>query len=158
MKKTIGMIIIFFIIFTGCAKQELVDEAIIAQHTLINFFNNLNEWKFTEALKYFTINKETRENLDIYNPDGEIKHINIIENYCQATLTCLPVIIVWTTKIDDNEYRYQVQFQKQDGSIFILGPCCGATEEEMPTKDTFEYTVKKINGTFKVITPPLYIP
>ena len=134
MKKTIGMIIIFFIIFTGCAKQELVDEAIIAQHTLINFFNNLNEWKFTEALKYFTINKKTRESLDIYNPDRKIEHINIIENYCQATLTCLPVIIVWTTKIDDNK-TYTSGFM-------------GEGEEYTEVIDNVEYTYTKVLGTW----------
>jgi hypothetical protein len=40
----------------------------------------------------------------------------------------------------------------------VLGPCCGATEEEMPPQDEFVFKVKKINGEFKVITVPVYIP
>lgn len=158
MKKIVLMTIMCMGLTAGCAKQQPVNETIVAQDTLISFFNNLNEGKFTEALDYFTTDEKTWEELDIYNPDKETDHADIIENYCQATLTCLPASIVRSTKVNDNEYNYQIQFRKEDGNIFVLGPCCGATEEEMPPKDTFDFTVKKIDGTFKVITPPLYIP
>ncbi len=149
---------IFFIIFAGCTKKEVVDEAVIAQNTLTSFFDNLNKQNFVKALEYFTTDKEIWESLNIYNPERETDHDDIIENYCQATLTCLPVNNIESTKISGDEYQYKVQFYKNDGSVFVLWPCCGATEEEMPPKDTFEYTVKKINDTFKVITPPLYVP
>jgi len=94
----------------------------------------------------------------VYTLPDEKNNENIIKNYCQATMTCLPIHIIETKQISENEYHYKVQFYKEDGSIFILGPCCGATEEEMPSQDTFEYTVKKADNTFKVMTPPIYVP
>ncbi len=158
MKKIIGMSIAFFMIFAGCSKQESTDEAIIAKNTLTNFFDNLDKQKFAKALEYFTTDEGIRESLNIYNPDGETAKEDIIENYCQATMTCLKAKIMEIQKVNDSEYVFKVQFIKSDGSLFILWPCCGASEEEMPPTDTFNYTVKNIDNTFKVTTPPLYVP
>lgn len=158
MKRKIIISIIIIAIAAGCTRQQKIDEASIAQNTLISFFDNLSEGKFDDALWYFTTDKATREGLNIYNPKGETDHDDMIENYCQATLTCLPANSIESIKISNDEYQYKVQFYKEDGSIFVLWPCCGATEEEMPPQDTFEYTVKKIDGIFKVMTPSLYVP
>jgi len=51
-----------------------------------------------------------------------------------------------------------VEFVWLDGTLFKLGPCCGATEAEMPPVWQFPYTVKKIDGQFKVMEGPVYIP
>ena len=114
------MSIAFFMIFAGCSKQESTDEAIIAKNTLTNFFDNLDKQKFAKALEYFTTDEGIRESLNIYNPDGETAKEDIIENYCQATMTCLKAKIMEIQKVNDSEYVFKVQFIKSDGSLFIL--------------------------------------
>jgi hypothetical protein len=46
-----------------------------------------------------------------------------------------------------------------DGSLFVLGPCCGANETEMPPVSQFEYKVTRdASGQFVVMDLPPYVP
>jgi hypothetical protein len=45
---------------------------------------------------------------------------------------------------------FTVEFTNDDGSLFVLGPCCGATEMEMSPKTQFVYTVKRVKDKFLV--------
>jgi hypothetical protein len=51
-----------------------------------------------------------------------------------------------------------VMFVREDGTRFELGPCCGATEAEMPPVWQFPYTVIKTNDQYRVMEEPVYIP
>jgi hypothetical protein len=56
-------------------------------------------------------------------------------------------------------YVFDVEFNNPDGSLFVRGPCCGATETEMPPESQFEYTVtKNAEGKFVVLNTPPYVP
>lgn len=71
------------------------------------------------------------------------------------------MVFYYEEKINEetnDTYNFLVQFIKKNNDIFVLGPCCWASEEEMPPKDKFNFKVKKINNSFKVITPPVYVP
>ena len=58
-----------------------------------------------------------------------------------------------------DSYIFQVEFNNPDGSLFVLGPCCGADETEMPPVSQFEYTVsRKAEGKFVVMNTPPYVP
>ena len=61
-------------------------------------------------------------------------------------------------KYSGTEFKFVVQFVNDNGTLFKMGPCCGASEEDMPTKSDFEYIVKKDNNGFIVITGPVYTP
>ncbi len=41
------------------------------------------------------------------------------------------------------------------GGLFKLGPCCGDSGEPVTE---LAYTVRKINGVFKVMELPVYVP
>lgn len=53
------------------------------------------------------------------------------------------------TKVSDDEYIFVITFKREDGSLFDVGD----TESR---HSTFTYTVKKIDGQFKVMEPPPY--
>jgi hypothetical protein len=56
-------------------------------------------------------------------------------------------------------YVFQVEFNNPDGSLFVLGPCCGASETEMPPVSQFEYGVaRNADGKFLVMELPPYVP
>lgn len=142
-------------------NDTIQDDSIQAQETLISFFAYLSNQDFENALTLFELNEADNiwERLkDFSLPEDRNDKEKILQNYCQAIGTCLPANVIQIQKEDNDTYNLLVQFQNPDTSIFVLGPCCGATEEEMPSQDKFEFKVKKINGTFKVATPPIYRP
>jgi hypothetical protein len=66
--------------------------------------------------------------------------------------------IVEAEKVSQVEYSFLIEFVWIDGTLFKLGPCCGATEAEMLPVWQFPYTVMKIDGQFKVMEEPVLMP
>lgn len=141
------------------ASQQ--DESAKATETLVSFFTYLNNQDFEKALTLFELDDVANswEGLETFSlPEDREDKAKVLKNYCKATNTCLRAKVIEIEKEADGKYNLVVQFQNADGSTFVRGPCCGATEEEMPSQDIFEFEVKKINNVFKVMTAPIYIP
>jgi hypothetical protein len=163
-KVFIVLLAVFFM--TGCEKTPLnqskntVEDTVVAQNTLIAFFNYLNDDKFDKAVELFEpTGIDSWEWLANFSPEEERDNKPLVlKNYCLATQTCLKANVLNIKKQTENDYILSVQFIKKDNNTFVLGPCCGATEEEMPSMDKFDYNVKKVNNLFKVATPPVYVP
>jgi len=137
------------------------DESEMAKTALVTFFDYLSKNEFEKALSLFSLDDPTNswEGLESFSlPEERNNKAKVLENYCKATGTCLKAKVLEVKKATDDEYNLVVQFLNKDSSIYVFGPCCGATEETMPSKDKFDYKVKKINNTFKVLTAPLYRP
>lgn len=73
---------------------------------------------------------------------------------CNLSLLNL-VEVVGLSEVD---YRVTVELLNPDGSLFILGPCCGATEEEMPPTTQFDFRVSLVEGRYRVMDLPVYVP
>ena len=74
-------------------------------------------------------------------------------------LQCLEIRSVTFKELVGDSYIFQVEFNSPDGSLFVLGPCCGATETEMPPVSQFEFTVtRNADGRFVVMNTPPYVP
>ena len=143
---------------TGSEQDELMR----AEETLVSFFAYLSNQDFEKALSLFELSDDPAnswEGLEIFSlPEDRNDKTKVLKNYCQATGTCLKARVIETKKEYNDTYNLVVQFQNADDSVFVLGPCCGATEEEMPPQDKFNFKVKKINNVFKVATAPIYVP
>jgi hypothetical protein len=159
MKKSLYLISILSVIFlTGCGTTAItqdmpLDTTGTPQYALVSFFDALSTGQFENAVEFFDFEGHGEW---VYSSSDD--PAQILEDYCAATGTCLRAEVLATNEVNGDEYTLTVQFFNSDGSIYIAGPCCGATEEEMPSQDTFEFTVKKIDGVFKVTTAPLYRP
>jgi hypothetical protein len=166
MKKILFTIFLCsIVVLTGCSntsnKINEQDDLSIAENALISFFDHLDSQNFEKALELFELNHsaDSWEGLEIFSlPEERDNRAQVLKNYCAATGTCLKAMVIDTIKENEETYNLLVQFKRADGSIFILGPCCGATEEEMPSQKEFNFKVKKINNEFKVITTPIYVP
>jgi len=138
------------------------DESAYAKESLVSFFRHLSNQDFDHAMNLFEPGGDSEnpwEGLESFTlPEYRDDKSRVLRNYCEATGTCLNATVVEIERETDGVYNIVVQFQNNDGSAFALGPCCGATEEEMPTQDKFNFKVQKINNEFKVITPPVYVP
>lgn len=140
---------------------SIQDESAKAVEVLVSFFAYLSNQNFEKALTLFELDDPANswEGLENFSlPEDRNNKAKVLNNYCEATGTCLKAKIIETKKENDDTYNLVVQFQNTNGSIFVLGPCCGATEEEMPSRDKFDFKVKKINNLFKVTTAPVYRP
>jgi hypothetical protein len=143
----------------------LKDESEMAKNTLVAFFDYLSKNEFEKALGLFSPDDNTDiggfswEGLaDFSLPAERNNKAKVLENYCKATGTCLKAKVLEVKKGTGDNYDLVVQFLNADGSVFVKGPCCGATEETMPSTSKFDFKVKKINNAFKVLTNPVYIP
>jgi len=66
--------------------------------------------------------------------------------------------IVEEKVISQDEFEFVLEFVWIDGTLFKFGPCCWATEAEMPPVWQFPYTVNEIDGLFNVMEGPVYAP
>lgn len=129
----------------------------LARHTLLAFFTLLHDGRYAEAAPlYGGLYDVIRDN----NPDiPKDDYAALWQAVCTRQSLCLSVArIVEEKAIAQDEFEFVIEFIWRDGTLFKFGPCCGATEAEMPPVWQFPYIVRKINGQFRVMEGPVYLP
>ncbi len=128
-----------------------------ARKALIKYFTLLHAGEYIEAVSY---HGSGYEQLRQWNPNEDSNNYStLLKNGCEMNgLQCLKIKTIISQKISDEKIVYIVQFENEDGTVFKQGPCCGATEEAMPTKTNFEFTVQKDLNGYLVMTSPVYVP
>ena len=166
--KLIPLFILFALLLPACTAgstaapttptAEAASDVARAEETLTTFFSMLHEGQYAEAGNHYG---GTYEELQAFvDPSISLdEHEKIWETVCGGLLKCLPVRnIISAEQSGPDEFVFVVEFSNEDGTLFELGPCCGATEEEMPTRSQFTYTVMKAGDQFAVLNPPVYVP
>ena len=155
------------ILFTGCVPAtvastptSLSPSANEAQATLTKFFELLNSKQYADA---DTLYGGDYEQLRVFSPDTDPApsgHAKLWADACQlAGLQCLKVRSATFKNLQGDTYIFQVEFSNPDGSLFVLGPCCGANETEMPPISQFEYAVgRNADHKYVVMSLPPYVP
>jgi hypothetical protein len=131
-----------------------------AQETLIAFFLSLSRGNYNQAVGLYGGPEDLYEALRNNNPsvDPEDKAA-LFSAGCTYQYRCLAIWeIVQADQVSPTEFHFVVRFANPDGSLFVLGPCCGADETQMPPVSEFEYGVIKVNDHFLVIGELLYVP
>ncbi|MCL4374812.1 hypothetical protein M1523_03035 [Patescibacteria group bacterium] len=121
-----------------------------AKTVLESFFTLANKGDYEKAANL--LGWDNMETADLNQWPGPT-YAKTLENYCKAVGTCLKIKNAAGEKISDDKYRFAVSFQNNDGSDFVINPPSGMAG--VPTT-TFIFTVKKINGVFKLLTPPIF--
>jgi hypothetical protein len=129
----------------------------LARHTLLAFFTLLHDGRYAEAAPLYGGPYDVIED---NNPDiPKDDYAALWQAVCTHQTLCLSVAqIVEEKAVAQDEFEFVVEFIWRDGTLFKLGPCCGATEAEMPPVWQFPYAVQKIDGEFLVMEGPVYIP
>jgi len=163
------LFILFLMLFLmSCAPQpfntpqttpsSLSSTASEAQGTLVKFFNLLNSKQYAEADALYG---GDYEQLKVFSSDTDPSdHAMLWSNACElAGLQCLKVRTATFKFLQGDTYIFQVEFSNPNGSLFVLGPCCGSNETEMPPISQFEYKVtRNTDGKFVVVDLPPYVP
>jgi hypothetical protein len=129
-----------------------------AREALVTFFSLLSEHRYSEAIQRYGGSYDA---LRAWNPAvPQDDYVKLFENGCTWNgLECLKVrTVVQEEVVSPTEFRFVVEFMNGDGTLFARGPCCGATESEMPTQTQFQYTVRNVGNRFLVQDLPVYVP
>jgi hypothetical protein len=142
---------------TPAPTQALsIEEEELALQTLLTFFDLLHTGEYEQASKLYG---GSYEMLMESNPTLHPKdHITLLKHACEINgLMCLRVHdAVLQEQTVPYEFQFIVEFEYDDGTIFVLGPCCGASETDNPPVQQFAYTVKRFNDQFRVMELPIY--
>lgn len=129
-----------------------------AQEVLANFLALLHTKQYADAVALYA---GDYEQLRVFSPEiNPADHAALWAWACdQRLLQCLEVRSTSFKELRGDSYIFQVEFNNPDGSLFVLGPCCGATETEMPPVAQFDFTVSRdANHRFVVMNTPPYVP
>jgi len=130
-----------------------------AEQALFDFLEELNEGNYKEAAELYAGEYEI---MIEHNPDLDPNnHARLIQNACTINgAQCLKVeSVALDHKAAVNGYNFLVEFQNEDGTLFVLGPCCGGNETDTPPRSSFTFTVVKDDkGQFLVMDMPPYRP
>ena len=129
-----------------------------AHDVLVDFLTLLQEKKYAEAVPLYGGEYEA---LQVFNPEIDPDdHLALWTWACDnLLLQCLEVRSATFKELRGDSYVFQVEFNNPDGSLFVRGPCCGASETEMPPVSQFEYLVSRdADGRFVVMNTPPYVP
>ena len=166
MQRLFLLLVLIFLV--GCTPQTINTPQLTptslpstmaeAHDVLIDFFTLLNEGKYDEAV---TLYGGSYESLQVFNPEIDPSDpVGLWAWACEnRLLQCLKVRSATFQRLEGDTYVFQVEFSNEDGSLFVLGPCCGANETEMPPVSQFEYRISRtVPGKFTVMEPPPYVP
>lgn len=130
-----------------------------ARQALLGFLVSLNQGRFEDAAQTYAGEYEAISVFDTSIPVDDCTAL--LRNACvSSNLRCLaPRSAKLKQAPAATEYVFLVEFNNPDGTIFTRGPCCGATETEMPPESAFEFRVVKANGgRFSILDLPPYVP
>jgi hypothetical protein len=129
-----------------------------AHDVLVNFLTLLHTKNYTDAVPLYG---GEYEQLQIFNTEIDPNDPVVLWAWAcdHQLLQCLEVRSATFKELRGDSYIFQVEFNNPDGSLFVLGPCCGTNETEMPPVSQFEYTVSRnADHRFVVINMPPYVP
>lgn len=153
------IVVIASVFMTRCAPSPTPrpTDTETARETLITFFSLLHDQRYSEAVNYYG---GTFDVLRDWNPVVADDKAALFKSACTLSgLQCLTIrAILREEQVTPTEFRFIVQFANEDGSVLTRGPCCGATETQMPTQSQFPFTVKKVDDRFLVQEMPVYVP
>jgi hypothetical protein len=154
---------ILAVVGTGCGTAPTPtpltsNELESAREVLKSYFSLLHAGRYSEAIDHYGGDYDV---LRGWNPDvnGD-DYTTLFELGCTTNgLMCLELgEVVDEEQVSPTEFRFVVEFVNDDGTLFVLGPCCGATEEEMPPQAQFTFIVKKVDSMYLVQDLPVYVP
>ena len=140
------------------AATSPADESQLAQESLVAFFYLLNQGDYTQAdMLYGGPYDALAASNPALSPDD---HIGLLQNGCEINgFQCLQVrSTVLQAQTGPDEFQFSVEFSQENGDLFVRGPCCGASETDMPPQSQFSFGVKKVNGQYLVMDLPVYVP
>jgi hypothetical protein len=129
-----------------------------ARDALFSFLSALGTGQYIEATLLYG---GTYEQFRTWNPGHEPEDRNGLWRLaCEHNgLQCLGrAEVVRTEQLSPTAVRFAVRLLDSAGKPFVLGPCCGETEQTMPPKREFAFRVQRMGEQYLVMDLPPYVP
>lgn len=130
-----------------------------ARQALLDYFDALNARDYPKAVALYGGDYQVLRDMNpLLEPDD---YIGLFKNACTINgFVCDLKVrnLVWEIQLSGADFRFTLELENPDGSLFSLGPCCGGSPEEFPPLTQFDFRVKKVEGKFLVQDLPVYIP
>lgn len=125
---------------------------------LVAYFAAAGEGRYADAARLYAGSYDVLQGWNPELPAGDTTALWAAA--CQYNgLVCMPdVEVVGREPAAGDTLRFVVRFRLADGSYFVQGPCCGETEETMPSRREFTYSVVRHGEGFGVVELPVYVP
>jgi hypothetical protein len=149
--------ITFFVVVMAACSQASSLEMDMARDTLLEYFEALHSGDHQRVVEIYGGSYEI---LQDWNPDIAEDDYELLFWYaCNVNgAVCLRIKnVVQEIQVGD-EYIFTVEFQLNNGDLFVLGPCCGASQEGDAAQTQFDFTVRKMDGQYLVQELPVYSP
>ena len=159
MKRSLSLVIFSLALFlSACDLIRPISNEQKAEAAAVEFFERLSSGEYQRAAEMYAGDYAELEYMNPTLPEED--HAALWRNACGINgYQCLPIRqVLEIEKFSLNEYHLKVQFQNPDGSVFILGPCCGADEEEMPPQSEFDVYVIERKDVFYIVSLPVFVP
>ena len=132
----------------------------LAHQALTEFFEHLSAGRYEEASQRYGGSYQVLiDNNPTLDPQD---HAALWRNACMANgFQCLSVRSAHLNEqvASQAELRFLVEFSTPDGELFVRGPCCGASETDMPPESEFLFAVGlNEDGEYRVQDLPVYVP
>lgn len=131
----------------------------LARQALLDYFTALNQGDYLRTVELYGGSYEV---LADNNPDiPSDEHAQYFQAACRYNgfMCFLPLReVVAQEKLAADEFHFVVEFQNPDGTLFELGPCCGADPNSQPPVSQFGYTVLLREDGYRVMELPVYVP
>lgn len=145
--------------FSPASPTVILTDQERALHALEMYFSFLHRGEYEEAVQLYGGSYESLlESNRTFPWDNRAK---LLEYACERNgYNCLLIRRVHSIEqISPAEFQFIVEFQNQDGSLFVRTPCCGAGEGDSPPQSQFMFTIiKNSEGKFLVMELPVYTP
>jgi hypothetical protein len=164
MRKCLAFLTTFAFLIAACAAPPPAEadhpDLEHAQQTLLDFFSLLAAGDYAAAASLHAAEDESYEDARRNNPDVDANdRAALLEAACTFQLQCLEIReVLSAAQVGTDQYDFVVTFSNSDGSLFVLGPCCGEDETSMPPVSEFVYRVEVRGGGFFVLGSPVYVP
>jgi hypothetical protein len=136
-------------------SQDDLPEA-AGRAALLTFFSSLYLGDYEAAASLY--GGDFNE-LDGYDPREAEEDLAVYWDHTCDQHLCLPVAeITASTIVSEDELLLEAVFMWDDGRRLEIGACCGGNPAEFPPVWRFRYPVMLVQGQWKVMRGPLFIP
>ena len=155
-------LVILAVLLAACAPAAStnVEDFDHARQTLIDYFSLLHAGEYEAVVARQANDQDYYALLRQNNPDVDPNdRAALMQAACTYQLVCREVKqVLRGEQSSENEYEFWVEFANEDGTLFVLGPCCGENETTMPPVSEFQFFVEKVGSEFFVHGGPVYVP
>jgi hypothetical protein len=142
------------------AEAQSPSDQELARQSLLDFFRHLNAGQYAEASQLYggSYGHLIESNPGLDHED----HAALLRNACTVNgFQCLRVRSAHLQERASSgaEFQFMVEFSTPEGELFVRGPCCGASETDMPSQSEFTFFVARSeDGVYRVQELPVYVP